>query len=1003
MRSIPAVPFQRFRRWSLPLVLAACACAAEAQAIGRDAIVSFGHPSRAAVVLLDQRRTAPIHLDGGDFAGVHRAAHDLQADIERDGGVRPRLGMRDVGAASSVILIGTLGKSAQIDRLARENKIDAAKIRGKWEGYLIQTVEAPMPGVERALVIAGSDKRGTIFGIYELSEQIGVSPWYWWADVPVPKRRQLSVPATTLVADAPVVRYRGIFLNDEAPALTNWAKERFGGFNHKFYERLFELMLRMKANYLWPAMWQPAAFYDDDPKNGKLADDMGIVMGTSHHEPMMRAHDEWSRYGRGPWDYGRNAGMLQDFWRKGLRTSKDQERVITLGMRGDGDEPMSEHDNVELLQKIVSDQRTLIAQETGKPAESVPQLWALYKEVQGYYERGMRVPDDVMLLWCDDNWGNIRRLPTPEERRRTGGAGVYYHFDYVGVPRSYKWLNVTQIPKIWEQMNLANKFGANRMWIVNVGDLKPMEIPTEFFLTYAWNPDAWPAGRLPEYLRTWASREFGPAHAAEIADIVKLYTRYNARRRPEQLDGATYSHANYREAERVVADYNALAARAQRISDRLAPGYRDAFFQLVLYPVRAAAAATDMVHAAYLNRLYAVQGRASTNDMAQRVRDRFKLNIELADHYHRGIAGGKWKHMMSQTKFGYTNWDQPFRDVMPAVSELYIPPKPMLTPPNGIHRSDEMGVAVQGMEEAWPMFPPKKLVLPVLDALDRQPRFVEVFSRSREAVEYTIRADRPWIKLSHTGGKVAKDQRILVDVDWDAAPAGASTAELSIGGPRKAVIKVTVPLNKRPAGMPPLAGHMETAGAVSIEAEHYTRALAPPGRSWLTIPDYGHTLSGVTALPVEAPPLDVKDGMRLEYQVNLSRPGTVKVQAILGPTQKFQPGEGMRYAISFDDERPQIVNVHADESEGNWRKIVSDGVARFTTTHSVTGTGPHVLKFWSLHPGLVLQKLVIDNGGVKPSYLGPPESPYVRTTPQPLAAAAAASPPAGHAARPRPE
>lgn len=982
MTWISTVHARPLRPWALPLLLALCACVTEARAIGRKAIVSFEQPTRAAVTLLDGRKAAPILLDANDFAGVQRAARDLQADIGRVGGVRPRLSTQDVGAAPSVILIGTLGKSAQIDRLARENKIDAARIRGKWEGFLIQTVEAPMPGVERALVIAGSDKRGTIFGIYELSEQIGVSPWYWWADVPVARRSQLSVPAATLVADAPVVQYRGIFLNDEAPALSNWAKERFGGFNHKFYGRLFELMLRMKANYLWPAMWQPAAFYDDDPQNGKLADEMGIVMGTSHHEPMMRAHDEWSRYGKGPWDYSKNANLLQDFWRKGLRVTSDQERVITLGMRGDGDEPMSEHDNVELMQKIVSDQRSMIAQETGKPAAQTPQLWALYKEVQGYYERGMRVPDDVILLWCDDNWGNIRRLPTPGERQRPGGAGVYYHFDYVGVPRSYKWLNVTQIPKIWEQMNLANKFGANRMWIVNVGDLKPMEIPTEFLMTYAWNPDAWPAARLPEYLRAWAAREFGTAHAAEIADIVNLYTRYNARRRPEQLDGATYSHANYNEAERVVADYNDLAARAQRLSERLAPGYRDAFFQLVLYPVRASAAATDMVHAAYLNRLYAVQGRASTNDMAQRVRDRFRLNIDLADHYHRGIAGGKWNHMMSQTKFGYTNWDQPFRDAMPAVTELHLPPKPLLAPPNGIHRSDEMGVAVQGMEEAWPMFPPRKLVLPTLDSLEKQPRFVEVFSRSGEPVAYTIRADQAWIKLSHSAGKVAKDQRILVDVDWDAAPAGASSAELTIGGPLGARIKVTVPVNRQ-AATEPLPGHVETGGAVSIEAEHYTRALAPPGREWLTIPDYGHTLSGVTALPVEAPALEVRDGMRLEYQVNLAKPGAVKVQAILGPTLNFQPGDGMRYAISFDDETPQTVNVHVDESEPTWRKNVSDGVIRFTTTHAVTGKGPHVLKFWSLHPGLVLQKLVVDNGGVKPSYLGPPESPYAGGPRQP--------------------
>ena len=948
----------------------------QAQALGTRQFVELDDKAGAGVVLAGNGRVAPILVGKDDFPGVVRAARDLQRDIGSVTGKTPQWIEGDPGAARDVIIVGTLGKNPLIDRLAQQGKLDVRDLAGQWEGFVIQAVDNPMPGVQRALVVAGSDKRGTIFGTYAVSEQIGVSPWYWWADVPVVRHKALTVPAGTRIAEKPAVQYRGIFLNDEAPALSNWAKERFGGFNHKFYEKLFELMLRMRANYLWPAMWN-SSFFDDDKENWPLADRMGIVMGTSHHEPMMRAQKEWHRYGKGPWDYHRNGEVLREFWAQGLRNAGNYDKVITMAMRGDGDEPMSQDANVELLQKIVSDQRSIIRKELGKAPEQVPQLWALYKEVQDYYEKGMRVPDDMLLLWCDDNWGNIRRLPTAEERKRSGGAGIYYHFDYVGVPRSYKWLNVTQIAKVWEQMNLANEYGANRLWIVNVGDLKPMEVPTEFFLAYGWNPQAWPAERLPEFLRAWAGREFGAQHANEIASIVERYTRYNARRHPEQIDPDTYSLTAYDEAERVVEDYNQLADEAKRVGRSLPKTMRDAYFQLVEYPVLASANAVDMLVSAGRNRLYARQGRVTTNDMAARVRLLFQRDADLVKQYQQGISGGKWNHMMSQTHFGYTTWDQPYRDVMPAVSELRVPKPGQLAAPNGIHRSDHMGVAIQGEPTAWPVFPPKPLVLPALSVFEKQPRYVEVFNRSSAPFDYTITASHPWVRLSHTGGRVAKDQRIMVDVDWNAVPAGTTQATLTIKGPDTAEVLVKVPVQK-PADLTPASaqGHVESQGVVAIEAEHYTASYAPPGRQWLKIPGYGRTLSGMTTTPGAAPALAVKDGMHLDYTVNVFSAGEVKLHAVLGPTLKFQPGSGFRYAVSIDDEAPQEVNVHADQSEGFWSRAVSNNAVDFVTTHHVVAPGRHTVKFWALDPGLVLQRLVLDTGGMRQSYLGPQESPY---------------------------
>ncbi|MGV7206316.1 glycosyl hydrolase 115 family protein [Oxalobacteraceae bacterium A2-2] len=945
-----------------------------ARAIGTAQFVNT--EGRDGVVVAAPGRVAPLLVSPTDYPGVLRAARDLQNDIGKVSGMTPAWLSSGTASAPDLIIAGTLGKHEVIDRLAAEGKLDTSSLAGAWEGFVIQAVADPMPGVKRALVIAGSDKRGAIYGIYTLSEQIGVSPWYWWADVPVQRHRTLTVPLGTRVQEKPAVQYRGIFLNDEAPALTNWAKQRFGGFNSQFYEKLFELMLRLRANYLWPAMWY-SSFYDDDKANGKLADTMGIVMGTSHHEPMMRAQQEWRRYGKGAWDYQKNGDTLREFWAGGLRNTRGYESVVTMAMRGDGDEPMSEQANVGLLERIVHDQRELIRKEWGRPPETVPQLWALYKEVQEYYEKGMRVPDDMLLLWCDDNWGNIRRLPTPEERKRSGGAGVYYHFDYVGVPRSYKWLNVTQIPKVWEQMNLANSYAANRLWVVNVGDLKPMEVPTEFFLAYAWNPAAWPAAELPGYLRRWAAREFGATHAERIAAIVDKYTRYNARRRPEQLAPDTYSLLHYREAERAVADYQALAAEAAQVGKMLPRAMRDAWFQLVEYPVLASANALDMYVSAGWNQLYARQGRVATNDMAARVRRLFQADADLTRRYQQDTAGGKWNHMMSQTRFGYTNWDQPYRDVMPAVAELRVPGAGQLAAPNGIHPSDLMGVAVEGDATAWPVFPVHQLVLPPFDRYQRAPHYLDVFSRGGPAFDYTITASHPWIKLSHAAGRVSKEQRIVVDVDWDAAPVGVTQAELVVRGPDKAAVTIKVPVHARPAAG---TGHVETGGVVAIEAEHYSRAVAAPGRQWLTIPGYGRTLSGVTPMPSAAPALAVADGMRLEYDVQLFTAGELKVSAVLGPTQKFQPGQGLRYAISIDDGPPQEVNVHADQSEGHWRRIVSDGVASFVTTHRVDAPVSHVVKFWTLDPGLVLQRLVLDAGGLKPSYLGPPESPRLPAT-----------------------
>jgi len=949
---------------AMTLLLSLATLCSNALAIGQVHYVEAeDRPGNFTIVR--QTEAATIYVDANDYPSVVRAASDLQSDIKRVAGYTGAIIRGTESVKPAMILIGTLGKSAVIDLLVREGKIDVRAIAGKWESFTVQTVSNPLPGVSNALVIAGSDRRGTIYGIYDLSEQIGVSPWYWWADVPVRHQDVLTVKPGIYTEGPPAVKYRGIFLNDEAPALTGWVKEKYGNYNHEFYEKVFELLLRLKGNYLWPAMWNNA-FNEDDPLNPKLADEYGIVMGTSHHEPMMRAQQEWKRHGSGPWDYSRNGAVLREFWQQGLERNKDYENMTTIGMRGDGDMPMTETANIELLEQIVADQRKIIADTYHRDPATVPQDWALYKEVLEYYEKGMRVPDDVTLLWCDDNWGNIRRLPTAEERQRSGGAGVYYHFDYVGDPRSYKWINTNPIPKVWEQMNLALHYGADRIWIVNVGDLKPMEFPMEFFLSLAWNPARWPKESIGEFTRLWATREFGPEHAEEIADIVSKYGKYNGRRKPELLEPGTYCLVNYREADSIVADFQAITKKAEEIYQKLPKNEKDAFYELVLHMTKASSVVNQLYVTAAKNQLYASQGRASANELAHEARALFQTDAELSAYYNHTLAGGKWDHMMDQTHIGYTFWNEPPQNNMPKVTEIELPEAP------------SMGIAVEGSSLAWPGGA-EQANLPAFDVFNQPSYYIDVFNRGKSPFTFTATASQPWIKISEAQGNVDVEKRLWISVDWSRAPEGADSGSLAISSSsgQNVIVKVDAFRPAAPA-RDKLDGFAEANGYVSVEAVHYTKEVDGASARWEKIDDLGRTLSAMSVFPVTAQSLlPGQNAPCLEYKMYLFHSGAVAVEAILDPTLNFVPGRGLRYAVSFDNEGPQIIDALADKSLEAWATSVKDSVRKAKSTHQIANPGYHTLKFWMVDPGVVLQKLIVDLGGIKPSYLGPPESYHV--------------------------
>ena len=639
-----------------------------------DKFVTFNQEGGTLALTTTQQPNFSILCADEEHKGVLMAVRNLQEDFFRVTNTRPylKIGAKkqvDEGAQKLRILIGSFDKSPLIKQLVKAKKLDVRELKGRNEKFIITTVTNPIEGVEgEVLLIAGSDKRGTIYGIYELSCQIGISPWYWWADVPVESHKEIYIKKGVYTDGEPVVQYRGIFINDEWPCMGGWTTERYGGFNSKMYKHVYELLLRLKANFLWPAMWS-AAFYADDPMNSPLADEMGIIIGTSHHEPMARNHQEYARNRKvyGAWNYQTNKKGIDRFFREGIERMKGKEEVVTIAMRGDGDAPMGPDTDTKLLENIVKEQRRIITEVTGKPASKTPQLWALYSEVLEYYDQGMQIPDDVMILLCDDNWGDVRRLPEPGAKRHPGGYGMYYHVDLHGAPRAYQWLNMTQIQHMWEQLYLTYTYGVDKMWILNVGDLKPNEFPTDFFLKMAWNPNAFDAGNLMDYTREFCRQQFGDEHADEAARILNLHCKYCARVTAEMLDHETYNLQSG-EFKAVTDEFLALEAHAVRQFTLLPENMHDVYKELILFPVQAMANLYEMYYAVAMNRQLAMENDLRANAWADRAEYCFRRDADLCDDYNHNIAGGKWKHMMDQTHIGYTSWDEPRGgNIMPKV------------------------------------------------------------------------------------------------------------------------------------------------------------------------------------------------------------------------------------------------------------------------------------------------------------------------------------------------
>lgn len=946
--------------------------------------------TKYAFTLASPRQTAAILYDASDAAVVKRAAELFAADVEAVTGRRPQV-TSATGETGPAVIVGTVGGSALIRRLSEAGKIDTAPLEGAWERYLIQTVANPLPGIRKALVIAGSDRRGAAYGLFTLSELIGVSPWYWWADVPVKKHAALHVDAPPTYSQTPSVRYRGIFLNDEDWGLTPWASQTFeperGNIGPRTYAKVCELLLRLKANYLAPAMHPVSTSFNQIPENKLVADTFAIVMGSTHCEPLLlNTASEWDTKTMGPWNYDKNKEGINRVLTQRVRENSPYENVYTLALRGLHDGAMSTtlpmHEKVRMLQQALLDQRRILAENIDRPVETVPQAFTPYKEVLEIYSNGLELPDDITIVWPDDNYGYMKRLSGVREQRRTGRSGVYYHVSYLGVPHSYLWFSTTPPSLMYEELRKAYDTTADRLWLLNCGDLKGSEMQVSLFLDMAWDIGRFTADNVVTYPARWLAGIFGEAYYDRLEAMTREHLRLAFPRKPEymgwgyhwnrfdhnceQLTDTDFSFTNYDEAQRRLEAYRQLGARAEALLHEIGDEARPAFYQLVYYPLRGAELMNRMTLGGQRNRWYARQGRAATNavrDEVQRCYD----SLQVITRGYNSLLGGKWNHMMSMRQ----NYD--------GVSAYFNLPHLATHDAAGAPRL-ALQVAGEDVTGARAFH-----ALPAFDNYLRRTYPVEIYNRGGGTLAWTAHASEPWVVLSKSAGKTAAEERITVGIDWEKAPSGNAVPAQIVFRAGEQSEKVLVSLfNPTAPSRAELRGiYVENNGCVSIPAAGCHRVRENDRIKITAVEDLG--IEG-PALQLGDPtaPLQIfrsRDVPCAEYDFYAFDAGSVDVYTYVLPTfplhadRDFRIGENTntdtKYSVQIDDGALATPSSSHVEYAQVWFESVLRNCAVNKSTLHIDKPGRHTLRIRVGDPGIVLQKIVLDFGGMKRSYLGP--------------------------------
>lgn len=947
-------------------------------------------------VISDSQKQAVMYIEETAFSGVNKIWEKVKNDLYLVTGkeYEVRKGIPECKDGNDCIFVGTLGKSAYLDQLIEQKKLDIAQIQGKREVYSFSVIEED--GF-RVLVIAGSDKRGTIYGMFHLSELAGVSPWVYFADVMPEKKESLIITSEdNIVSKEPSVKYRGFFINDEWPSFGNWTFRHFGGFTAEMYDKVFELLLRLKGNYLWPAMWT-SSFSLDGPglANAELADEYGIVMSNSHHEPCLRHSEEWdlvkgedSIYGNA-WNFDRNKQGLTNYWRDGLKRNGHFENIITMGMRGERDSEILGHtatlkENIDYLKEVITTQNELIKETINQDLTKVPRMLALYKEVEDYFygdkdTEGLKdwaELDGVTFMLCEDNFGNMRTLPTEDVREREGGWGMYYHFDYHGDPVSYEWVNSTWLPKVWEQMTQAYEFGIRDIWIVNVGDLKPQELPLSYFLDLAYDFDKWGTNspnKTADYTRKWIKTQFGAVFSEieqeRLFEVLDGYTRLNSIRKPESLGSLTYHPVHYGEADEVLFEAEKIIDAAKELEELLksrnvhenSDTYA-AFYELIYYPAVASMNLLQMQLYAGKNALCVRQGRVEANIFANRIQECIEKDRELQEKYH-SVANGKWDGMMLSEHIGFVHWND---------EECRYPVRQYMEPankPRMIVSLADFAEYTMGGDWTRKTLQVKSFRNPLCDMT-----VIDISNGSRDEFDYTISCDADWLKISQEEGTVSLTESLMLWLDRECMR-GYSEKEL------KAVLtiktefaKVMVEVYARNFTKEELAiRHYvpvegDSATGLVIEAHDYDKKEDTEYGSFMTLLPYGKYVSGVKAFPVTREFLPGENAPSLGYKIWLPKAGKYDITLLSAPSNPVDMRNKLRIGFQWNQEEIELLDSVTDHYHGGDRNCAqwSQGVLDNIHTLMVTKEGiegANTITIYGCDPGFVLERILIKEAG----------------------------------------
>lgn len=957
--------------------------------------------------IVNSKESCSIVIDKKDAKVVEIAAKMLASDINKITGKNIKVS-NDLG--TNIILAGTIGNNKLIEKLSESNQIDVSTIRNSWERYTIQVVKNPFKGVSKALVIVGSDRRGTAYGIFEISRMMGVSPWEWWADVTPTKQTQISLSIKSITSKSPSVKYRGVFLNDEDWGLQRWAALNFepetGDMGPKTYAKIFELLLRLRANTIWPAMHSSTKPFYSFPDNKVVADDYAIVIGTSHAEPMLsNINTEWNHEKMGEYRYDTNSEVIKDLFTKRVKETANYEGIYTTGMRGEHDSPMivGEDDTdqqVKLLEKIIKDQRAILKKQTKKNPSLVPQAFVPYKEVLKYYQNGLQLPEDITLVWTDDNYGYMRQLSNPEEQKRTGGAGVYYHTSYWGRPHDYLWLNSTNPVLMWEEMSKAFEFKSQDLWILNCGDIKPHEYNTELFLDMAWDMEPFKESTsVKNHMNNWAAREFGEVHADKITDVLFENNRLAYTRRPEfmawsQVEPVTKAGitemTQYHYGDEVttrIGAYETLVTSVENIYNVLDTHRKDAFYQLVYYPVIGAAKLNHKWLYSFKNNFTAQQGKSSANyyaTLSEKAFDRIKSETEF---YNLKLQNGKWNHIMTMSP-----------------RNLPVFTKPVYSSFNATEKAS-IGLALEGyqMEVNNEVINSFADVLPVFNSYVDNAYFIDVFIKGEGSLDWEAKPKEDWIKISEVSGilssKLGKqEKRLWVTIDWDKVPQGDNKKEAPLGHDFQLIppsykvnsaidfiadgkittIGVSV-FNPKFAELENFKGFVEDKGYVSINAENFTRKKDATKAKWQILEGIGYSGNVISPLPrTAASETDLEkvkqNSPSLEYDFYAFNFGEADIRLQAVPTHAIHKGRGVRCAVAIDDAEPVIVDFQTLGRSDEWKQNVLKNASVKSVKQVVNKAGKHTLKIWMIDSAVMLDQILIDLGGWKSSYGFPAET-----------------------------